>query len=159
MVTINKIHCKENHFFSNAANCCCRQLFGNCHCGLFISLSNCRFEQIFCRLLFWAVKVIWGLQVVQVFHVVLVVGLGVPGAPEAVRMVRVVSLDDWHSENTWFTWSKPLRKGEMSGLWYTYVHIICHTDMRSRAVFCLGRIKKYCSLSARISLLLKAQTQ
>ena len=59
---------------------------------------------------------IWGLQVVQVFHVVLVVGLGVPGAPEAVRMVRVVSLDDWHLENIWFTWSKPLRKGEMSGL-------------------------------------------
>ena len=44
---------------------------------------------------------------VQVFHVVLVVGLGVPGAPEAVRMVRVVSLDDWHLENIWFTWSKP----------------------------------------------------
>ena len=39
---------------------------------------------------------IWVLQVVQVFHVALVVG---PGGPEVVRMVRVVSLDDWHSQN------------------------------------------------------------
>ena len=50
---------------------------------------------------------IWVLQVVQVFHAVLVVSSGGSGLPEVVvRMVRVVSVDD--SENIWFTWSKPL---------------------------------------------------
>ena len=47
------------------------------------------------------VKVIWVLQVVQAFHVVLVVSSGGPGLSEVVRMERVVSVDDRHSENIW----------------------------------------------------------
>ena len=41
----------------------------------------------------WAVKIVQVVQVVQVFQV--------------VQVLTVVSLDDIHSENIWFTWSKP----------------------------------------------------
>ena len=55
------------------------------------------------------VKVIRVLQVVQAFHVVLVVSSGGPGLSEVVRMVRVASVDDRHSENIWFSLDfKPL---------------------------------------------------
>ena len=51
-------------FFLCAANCRCKQLFGNRHCGLFISFANCRLEQIFCRLLVWIFfSKGWGLSV------------------------------------------------------------------------------------------------
>ena len=48
------------------------------------------------------IQVIQVVQLIQVIKVIQVVPL-----VRVVRVARTISLDDMHSENVWFLWSKP----------------------------------------------------